>query len=356
MININSIVQPGDVKCLRLTNADGKSWLLPTRNISVALELYQPSGAKGKLMKRILPFCHGFSPVMRVIRAKKDQVGLSKDILSVAEHAFKVSNLEYSVFGGTPSVHQKITIQFFKNGKILGYGKVSDNEDVENLFFHEQNLLDELKSRGISDIPDCLFCDKLPCGLSLFIQSTVKSRKSCSPHDWTDLHEEFLTDMSDKSIRRIRFENSDFGESLIGLKDNIDFIPEEYRSVVLQSLNNVLDSNYGKMVDYSAFHADFTPWNMFIEKDRLYVFDWEYGKMTYPPMLDKYHFFIQQAIHVGHLSSDGILKRIKAQPWYDGRMLRYYLLDIISRFTLRENGNVSSNLKSMLDIWVQMLK
>lgn len=307
-------------------------------------------------MKRILPFCSGFSPVLGVIKAERDSVRLTGRILSVAERAFALSGLEYSIFGGTPSVHQKVTIQFFKGNKILGYGKVSDSDDVVDLFFHEQRLLDELKSNGISDIPDCLICEKLPCGFSLFIQSTVKSRRSYSPRGWTLLHDEFLINMSDRTIRRIRFENSDFGKSLIGLNDSINFLPEEYRDIIKQRLNGVLDSLCGHMVDYSAFHADFTPWNMFIEKGRLYVFDWEYGRMTYPPMLDKYHFFIQQAIHVDHLQPAEIMKMISAQPWYEEHKLRYYLLDIISRFTLRENGSISSNLKYMLDIWVRMLR
>ena len=106
---------------------------------------------------------------------------------------------------------------------------------------------------------------------------------------------------------------------------------------------------------YSAFHADFTPWNMLIENGQLFVFDWEYGRMTYPPMLDRYHFFTQQALHVAHLSPEQLYAWFVRQPWFDNREYEMYLLDIISRFTLREEGVLPSSLIGMLHNWCGLL-
>ena len=37
------------------SNPDGKAWIVPVKNMRVALNLYQPSGIKGKLVKALLP-------------------------------------------------------------------------------------------------------------------------------------------------------------------------------------------------------------------------------------------------------------------------------------------------------------
>ena len=34
----------------RITNAEGKSWVMPERNMKVGMMLYQPSSKKGKLL------------------------------------------------------------------------------------------------------------------------------------------------------------------------------------------------------------------------------------------------------------------------------------------------------------------
>lgn len=40
-------------------------------------------------------------------------------------------------FGGTPCVHQKITIQISQKERILGYVKVTESEDIYQIFDHE---------------------------------------------------------------------------------------------------------------------------------------------------------------------------------------------------------------------------
>ena len=95
---------------------------------------------------------------------------------------------------------------------------------------------------------------------------------------------------------------------------------------------------------------------MTIEDNRLYVFDWEYGRLSYPPMLDRYHFFIQQALHVTKLKPDKIYRLMCSMPWYTTEDYTIYLLDIISRFTLRENGELSQSFLSMLEVWTDLLE
>ncbi len=355
LTNLDNILIPGNYRCYRLENADGKVWILPAGHLHTAMELYQPSGSKGKMLKKLFPYLHKLPGVTGAIHAQTISVSLADEIALHAESAFKVTELDFAVFGGTPSVHQKVTIQFFKGNKILGYGKVAASHDIAALFNHEEKLLQNLRSAGVTDIPACLYCGELQSGNHLFLQTTTKTSSSFSPENWTPLHERFLRSLTEKTCRRQLFDQTDFAFSLMSLKENVDFLPEEFRGVVLDGIDTVLQSHRGKDVDFSAFHADFTPWNMFVEQGRLFVFDWEYGRLSYPPMLDRYHFFIQQALHVKHLSPAATLDSIKSYEWFDSQELSYYLLDIISRFTLRENGQVSASLSASLKFWTDLL-
>lgn len=353
--NFDQIIESGSCGCYFLENADGKSWILPKKHLRTALELYQPSGRKGKLLKRLLPYLHLFPFVRKVIHARPLSIGLADEIRSRAESAFQVEHVEFSIFGGTPSVHRKVTIQFFSGGKILGYGKVTASEEIAALFRHEEGLLRNLKNAGIEGIPECLYCGTLASGMYLFIQTTSKTVRSSSPGGWSALHEDFLRQFYEKTRREERFEDTDFAHSLFALREHLSYVPEEFRQTIGTELDAVVDLRRGKRVEYAAFHADFTPWNMYVESGRLQVFDWEYGRMSYPPMLDRYHFVVQQALHVDRLRADETLERLKRNEWFDAVDLKCYLLDMVSRFTLRENGRVSDELYASLKFWIQLI-
>ena len=355
MLSIDSIVVSGGRPFYRFSNADGKTWLVPSKGLSTALQLYQPGGVKGKLLKTLFPVLHRFSPVRSLLHATLEKADLRSDIAAAATEAFGNRPLSFSIFGGTPSVHQKITVQFFSGQRIDGYCKLTDSPSVKALFIHEKSLLDHLHQAGLHDIPKCLGCSSLPDGTSYFIQSTVKSRRSFSPYRWTNLHEDFLKRMSAMTLTSVRFENSDLGESLLSLQKNLHKIPAVYHRQITSSLSRILEANLGHEVQYSAFHADFTPWNMFVEHGRLFVFDWEYGRLTYPPMLDRYHFFTQQALHVAHITPERIYSGLQRQPWFSPQDFTIYLLDIISRFTLREEGELPPAVIAMLRIWCDLL-
>lgn len=47
---------------------------------------------------------------------------------------------------------------------------------------------------------------------------------------------------------------------------------------------------------------------------------------------------------------------MSSMPWYTTEDYTIYLLDIISRFTLRENGELSQSFLSMLEVWTDLLE
>ena len=345
------------MKWYKISNADGKVWIMPSNNLKTGLELYQPSGTKGKLLKRFFPYLHHFKPVRDKCGAITSDYALNDKLSGLAERIFKTDKLEFSIFEGTPSVHQKTTIQIFKGQKILGYAKISDKPEIVELFKKEKDFLGRLVDSGVRNIPKPLYFGDLDNDSFLFIQDTQKILKSKSPENWTIQHENFLKELRDKSLQEIKFEITSLYDSLAYLYKNLPRLPDDVSpSKIKDSIDDILRVYSGKNVSFSVYHADFTPWNMFMNGENLFVFDWEYSSRYYPAGLDKYHFHLQQWIHVKHWNADKIFDEINKQPWFDHFIFKIYLTDIISRYLKREEEIFSNSFIYSLKIWVSLLQ
>lgn len=89
----------------------------------------------------------------------------------------------------------------------------------------------------------------------------------------------------------------------------------------------------------------------------MFVFDWEYAQNSYPLMLDHYHFFTQVAIFERHWGAKDIADYMskEAGKWINTKDYRLYLLDIISRFNMREKGNFRGDVARTMNIWISVL-
>lgn len=342
----------------RFSNADGKTWIMPARNMRVAMNLYQPSGRNGKLVKTLFPWLHEIPFVRKVIHAERLRCKLNDNLEQLLCRLFHEEEIEFSIFGGTPCVHQKATIQLSKVHRILGYCKATSSNEVAALFRSEAELLERLKRQGMEGVPQALYCGEIIEGISLFVQSTTKTQRSKVVHEWNNLHTHFLNELQKKTIRKIGFEESDYYKTLQDLQSHTDWLPDFMnRGFIEKTINKIVNSYKGKIVDFSAYHADFTPWNMFAEKGKLFVFDWEYARMTYPPMLDRYHFFTQTAIFEKHWQGKEIIEFLQSPDanWINRESYILYLLDIISRFTMREKGMVEGDIAHSMKVWNDLL-
>ncbi len=343
----------------RIENADGKVWLMPARRLRTAMNLYQPSGRNGKLLKALFPLLHWLPFPWQKLNIERTRCSLSDNLYSRLCGVFGVDRLEFAVFCGTPSVHQKLTVQLSLGNKICGYCKISDNQEVGKMFAREADILTCLHNCGVTNIPITLYAGEWYSGIALFIQSTCKTNRSRVEHEWCGLHEAFLNDLYAKTRQKLLFEQSDYYQTLMELYRHLDWLPsDEIRETVQSSVGKILKAYSGKEVEYSAYHADFTPWNMFIESGKLFVFDWEYAHTTYPPMLDRYHFFTQTAIFERHWTAQDIVDFMQTSDaeWINKGTYILYLLDIIARFTIREKGNITGDMAHSMRVWCALLK
>ena len=340
----------------RFSNADGKQWIMPARRMAVAMNLYQPSNWKGRLVKVGLPCLHRVGAVRRFLHTQPERLRLSDELQGVLCQAFQTKRVEFSLFCGTPGVHQKLTMQVSDGNRLLGYCKMSDRADIMALFQQEAKLLGELRQQGLADVPEALFCGQLSGEVGLFVQSTVKTWRSKVPHRWSASQEDFLKRMHEATKQMLPFEQTDYHAALLGLREHLHWLPEAARPLVSQAVERVMARYASRQVEASCYHADFTPWNMFVERGRLFVFDFEYARRAYPPMLDRYHFFTQTALFERHWTAEQMIAQLKRECT-DLRedFFVLYLLDVLSRFTWREQGHWDGDMARSLSVWLELL-
>ena len=360
MTTLNNILDfTGGKRFYRFGNADGKYWIVPARGMRTALTLYQPSGIKGKMVKALLPCLHRIAPVRKAIKAESVNCRLNSELHSLLCKVFHVQEIEFAIFEGTPSVHQKITMQLSQGSKIQGYCKLRDSDEIKALFEKESAMLNLLAKKGITNIPQVLYCGTLGSGTHIFVQSTEKKASSKVIHEWGAMHDEFTRILQEKTKVVLPFEKSEYYNTITELEQHLDWLPTNIdRNVVAKAIENIKESYCGKETEFCAYHGDFTPWNMFANSNELFVFDFEYAAMSYPHGLDRYHFFTQTAVFEKHWGMDEIVAYMEneAGSWMDKELYTMYLLDVISRFTMREGGIVTSEAATPFLLWGNLLE
>ena len=293
----------------------------------------------------------------RVLKIELVKYDLSEELREVVCRVFGVDDFRYSVFCGTPSVHQKITMQVWCGDKILGYVKLTESEEVGRLFEREENFLKEIRNEelGVRNVP---FVEGGRCGgVFVLIQTTRKTLKSEVVHEWGALQENFLKRLYDVTAREIVWDESDLARALRDLREHVDWLPDGVDGeMVAKRIDDVMGRMEGERVMYGGYHGDFTPWNMFVEKGELFVFDWEYAGRSYPKGLDRYHFWMQTAVFEKHWGVAELKRYINSNEgkWIDGEMLEMYLLDVMSKYVMREGGKVREF--GLFGIWCSLLK
>ena len=355
---------------LKIENSDGKVWLLPNERLRTGLCLYQPSSIKGIMLKRTLPV---FSKFIWLGRPFFARVGISRTSDFISREIYGYLNtmfyehkeVLFAVFLGTPSVHQKVTIQIYCGNNILGYCKITKNKDIFSIFQHENKVLDYLKNKGINNIPSCMACEQICDGLYSFVQTTKKTIKSIVTHRLSCKELEFVEILKNRTSTQRSYDTTDYCKSISYLKTHLTKMEKNGYEIEMLEKSICVIERYciGAIHEYSFCHRDFTPWNMFYDDGELFVFDFEYARYQYPPYLDLIHYFLQTSIFEKKLGvreiysnyatacQNGILKGCFEN--YKLSLLMY-LLDIISLYLERENDYFCGDVKHNMDIWVSL--
>ncbi len=359
--------------------------LINRRLTSTSLALYQPSLRKAKLRKlmaHFLGYCglaKIWTPYIFTVAKKtggeKDK-GL-KQLLSIIHG----TEIEISLFSGTPGYRRKPTVQVMDfMGNILSYGKIAHNPVTLNMLENEAKALSLLKNidLGRALVPAALFFGHIGEKSKILLQSTCKRGLSSSHMSPKKSHHDFLVRLFMQTRVKTDFRAS---ACLNGLQKRVNKLSRKYSDEWPFLLKRSIDMATKNMVENRVFlgfaHRDFTPWNTFTSKGRLFVFDWEFAKEEWPPLADAFHFIIQKAILVDKALPEKIFEKVSNENFIEGSFLNrlcanievknssiltlmtLYLLDIATVYLdnfSSQGEEIDSNGQMLLNGWKALLK
>ena len=290
---LNSEIQR---RYIYLSLKDGRLYLFPYSSIKTLInsfDIYNTQSIKSKIGKIFLKFScklgrrNYFLP--EVCLGNNGQ-GV-ESLLGYIEKVMEYKKLNFAISAGTPGPHRKPVIEVLsKEGEIICYVKVGWNEATDNLVENEALVLKKLYNSSSSFItPRVLysgfFYDNYIC-----IQSFSKGKIKNVPYNLNFQIIEAIKELASYK-KFLKLEESSFWEKI---NRRLEKIHNNYYLYLLSScLKQIEEILANEKIPFHFHHGDFAPWNMKIVNDKLYIFDWEYGKPEGLPGWDLLHFFFQ---------------------------------------------------------------
>ncbi len=346
-------------------------WLVPLKNNATAaasFSLYQPSLARVQFLKKLTLLAARIGMTGMIFR---DRVYFKPEDAAI-RHIFNRNDLQYAVFGGTEGCHRKITVQVMNGrGTILGYIKVSGSAEIDDLLNNEAAILRRLAELKVGEglYPKVLYNGAVS-GVNIMVIDSLKTIRSKFSSKLSEAHIKFLIEIFQKTAESRGFRESSFYHGLMERVDRLDCMMAKQLKERAQRVLLFLDSQISeKELPFGLCHRDFTPWNTFFHGTKLYVFDWEYAKKDYPPLLDVFHFIIQDGIIVRKLNPDGLMNKVAAHQdlikmYIDAvglsvenvtPFLLCYLLDISLLYVEREKDEITEDAKNLNEIRAELM-
>lgn len=339
-----------------------KTWFLPCDNIEPALEMYQPSTIKGKILKSCIKLFHNNEMMLEKIFCQKQKLLINYDVLQYLKEIAQKDGIFLAVYMGdtTSAQNRKVTIQIYDNQKILCYAKVTEEPEVIENFEREITSLKYLEGKGIANIPKVLG-EKQINGLHIFVQSTEKPLKQQVRLVFEKRQIDFIDRIVKNTKQDIGYESSQFYESVQYLKS----IKEQFEAQVQTTINKAIEmveayAREGK-IEFAFSHGDYTPWNVYYVGQELHAFDFEYCYKSMPAYIDVFHYLTQLSVMGLHNDVErtvGLYKENKKslKEYISNPDLIYicYLLHIIAFYHGRTNGDLKA-IEEKIQFWIELL-
>lgn len=276
---------------------DDKTWLLPMAKLKPALEMYQPSTRKGRILKKLVRYCNGVSFVASKIGVNQTTVSVNENIKEYISSAIGTNDFYIAGYMGDTSSKQndKVTLQIYNDKELVCYAKITKNPEVSDTFKHEIEALRFLEDKGIKNVPKVLGEDCID-GMNIFLQTTEKPLYQKVRLDFEKEQIEFICKMVDASNKKLDYKETDFYNSVQYLKANLDDFNAEEKVILKNSIEKIEEVLSKKTSEYSFSHGDYTPWNVYYKDGILHAFDFEYCSYTMPSFIDVFHYLTQMSL------------------------------------------------------------
>ncbi len=364
------------VKYFFINNSDGTiRWIFPANsNVAGYLSLYNTGTWKGKLYKQISHLAWTFGQGNRLVSGT---IYLQQNLINQVKQQYGIEVDEtVSFFTGTRGATRKAVMEIHKGKTCMGFVKIPVTDTSKKLVQNEIDMLASLGKYDFTTLSLPTLSKKINGNARI---SNVKPGIIISADRITAIHSKALAELYNISHeRKLIFETS----AWITITNNMEFLKQE------MLFNNGLNSNQTKRIIYllkklynvisvadeipvSVSHGDFTPWNMYCDDQRLYVYDWELARNGIPMLFDLFHFTFQSTILQQRKGYDEVMKNIC--NWQQTPLIKQlvykYKINSLLHFNLYLLFNVSYYLRQyinekellvqsqwMMDAWLEALE
>ena len=293
-INRYAALPPGRVKVLVP--------LRTGRATSAALNLYIPGERRNRALVLAMRMLARFG-LQRLLGRSQVVIARRPGRLARADYLLDWLSVrlgrpvaETAIYPGTNDApgRRKVTLQLLDTeARVVGIAKVADTPAAAAALEREAALLDRLQR-------DPVLADSIPRvaargawhGHAVQVQTPLEHTAASFRPVWTPWHEQFTEHLAavDTAViplgrwpglpALMRWVRRDAGnESGPG---------ERERRVIERAVSRLVDVR----LPCHRVHGDFTPWNVFVHRGRVMVFDWEYSEAPGLPLSDLFHFHI----------------------------------------------------------------
>lgn len=297
-------------------NKDGTiRWLYPTnlKNPSF-LSFYNSSTVRSKIFIWLTIFLYKIR-IFNLFFGTKISLLIHKN--SFVDKLIKNKRYDnFSIFFGTVGANKKIIFKILKVDNSSSYIKYSISNKSSKLIDNESFYLKKIlktKNKTLS-VPSVINEKK-----SIMVElSDIKIKNSIQLSNLENIHINAAIEISShfqkyNSWDEIKnsYEFTSLFNSFKDLKSRNKFLDSKKLSSFSElALKNLEFINTNDQVLCSLSHGDFTPWNMYICKEKVFAFDWELASIGKPVLFDLFHFIFQSKTLLGNKSYNLFKKEI----------------------------------------------
>lgn len=333
IINFSKVKNNTFTRFFFINNPDGSMrWVFPQHNNTPCfLNLYNGSGWKSKLFVAA-------SKVLTKINYLNPITDGQFSVFFKNEGKFKTAFNEipfddFAIFTGTVGENRKAIISLSKNNWCTHFIKIPLTNASLDLVKNEYQQLSYLEKFNTNST----VFPKVKLKESKILVSNVLPKQINKNQAWASAHWEALDELYNFSYRKKSLEETPFWKTIKGGIAFLDQPTSIINGLQVEEIEKLKESIFQlyfsleptKLTSLGIGHGDFTPWNMYVGKEKLHIYDWEMSQNDFPLLFDFYHYFFQKGILIDQNDFQKInqiintqLKNEKAQ-----KILKSYQID-----------------------------
>ncbi len=307
----------GMKKFFYVNNPDGTlRWLIPADASAASfLALYNSESLKAWLYKKIVSVAYA-TGLKKFLMSGSFLV--KPELVSAVKDTYGISDEDrFTIFTGTRGENRKLIIEINNGNKTTHFIKICLSDIAQKNLQNEIIMLTTLNKYDFTSLSLPHVTEGRVKGTARL--SNVKPGIVIPATRITEIHIKALGELyATHHEKKIILETAAWQT----IENNLQWMYSE------QPLMNDMDEFktrriihlLGKLsgslpveaeVPVSVSHGDFTPWNMYMDSNRLYVYDWELAKNGIPMLFDLFHFVFQSQVLLHRKNFTDIKENIK---------------------------------------------